>query len=171
MNPQVAFSERQRKQTTVNAAMTMAMEIGSYLGPMVSHVVHVSPARSDEQDDGLEVVAVARGQDAIMVLLQKICERLDKLEFKVESVIEKKTHSAEGAMCWKCRKEGHIACDCPKAKSLQQPGAAVYTVVVQNDATIVKSLEASQLEYYIYGYQSARRGCFLYTHYVIDKRP
>ena len=88
----------------------------------------------------------------------------------MESAIEKKTHSAEGVMCWKCREEEHIACDCPKAKSPH--AAAVYTVVVQNDATIitaVKSLEASQLECYIYGYQSACRGRFLYTHYIIDK--
>ena len=69
VNPQVAFSERQQKPTMVDAAVTMAMEIESYLGPMGSHVVHVSAARSDKQDDGLEVVAMARDQDALMVML------------------------------------------------------------------------------------------------------
>ena len=60
-------------------------------------------------------VARARGQDATMAMLQKICERLDKLE----SVMEKRKRSGEPVVCWKCREEGHFARDNLKTKSLQ----------------------------------------------------
>lgn len=79
--------------------VTAAMEMDSYLGLAGGHAVHVNAARSDECDDGPEVMAVARGQDATMVMLQHI-KRLDKLESKVESIVEK-TSSAEAVVCWK----------------------------------------------------------------------
>ena len=133
VNPQVAFSVRQWRPNTVDAVVTVAMEMESYLGPTGGHVGHVNAARSDEQgqDDSLEVMTVARSQDAsIMAMLQKIFERLDKLESKVESVVEKKTRSAEAVVCWKYREQGHMARDCPKVQNPQQSaGGAVNTVV------------------------------------------
>ena len=114
-NPQVAFSVRQQRSTTVDAAVTTAMEMEWYMDPTASHVAYVNSARSNKQ--GLEVVAMASGQDATIATLQKISERLDKLEYKAESVIVKKKRSRESTViCWRCREEGHIARDCSKSK-------------------------------------------------------
>ena len=163
-NPQVAFSVRQRRPTTVDAAVTTAMEMELYMGPTASHVAHVNSARNDEH--GLEVVAMASGQDATIAMLQKISERLDKLESKVESVIAKKKHSRESTVvCWRCREEGHIARDCSESKRQQQVGGAVNTVVTaQEDAAIitaVKSLEAPGLDCHIYGSVNEEKVSFM----------
>jgi hypothetical protein len=37
---------------------------------------------------------------------------------------------------WKCREQGHMARDCSKLRTSQQPGGAVNTVVVQEEAAL-----------------------------------
>ena len=95
----------------MNAAVMMAMEMESYLSLIGSCIAHVNAARSEELGEGLEVVAVARSQNATIVMKQKRCKRLDKLKFMVERVMEMKKYSGETFIC---RDEGHFACDCPK---------------------------------------------------------
>ena len=121
------------------------MEMESYLGPTGSHVAHVNAARSEEHEEGLEVMAVARarGQDATMAMLQKICERAGERNGEEKALWR--------ASCMLEVSEGHFARDCLKTKSLQQLGA-VDIVIMQEDAAIitdVKSLEASESECHI----------------------
>ena len=124
-NPQVAFSVRQQRPTTVEKAVTTTMEMESYLGPKTGCVAQVDAAGSssigqpDEEPDA-GVAAVAKNQDTTLELLQKITDRLDKLEFKSDGGSDRSR--SKRVICWNCRKEGHLARNCRKPRRPQRPG-------------------------------------------------
>lgn len=124
-DPQLALGVRQRTPTTVDAAVAAALEIETYLHPRKTlstvSMVHEESGPSDS-DDTIAGVAYRRkcmNEDS----LQKILDRLDKLELQVQTKIDSSTGSRHGGfrprgkqpalVCWSCSKEGHLSRNCP----------------------------------------------------------
>ena len=76
-NPQVAFSVRQKRPTTLIEVVSATIEMESYLKPKPSHVAQVEPEQSHTDT---AIAAVQLKQDAMMGVLKNIMVRLEKLE-------------------------------------------------------------------------------------------
>ena len=135
-NPQVAFSVRQKRPETVDAAVAATLEMESYLGPKASHVGQVVA------EEEVEAAAVASKPDPQMELLQKLVVRLDCLEARLAEgkLLPPESSGQSGGgkreatgntfgsgrrdrgpiICRKCGQEGHIARGC--ASRRQAPG-------------------------------------------------
>ena len=127
-SPQLAFSVRQKRPKSVEEAVTTTMEMESYMGPKSVHFARVG---SSDQDDVAEIAAASnRREDATLDLLQRLTDRLEKLESKVadrrsgnESHPRQQKRSRSAAfVCWNCRKEGHLARNCTEPKRVQRQG-------------------------------------------------
>ena len=132
INPQLAFSVRQSKPKSVEAAVTTTMEMESYLGPRPVQVAMVGAASSDDvtvdDPDKVEIAAVTNRRETTTIdLLQKLTDRLDKLESKFtdgKSVNEPRQRQQRrsrptSSVCWNCRKAGHIARNCTEPRRSQ----------------------------------------------------
>lgn len=131
-NPQVAFSVKQTKPTTVDDAVRSTLEMESFLRPSgPAGVSHVSVEGSNT-----EMVAAMgiRTQDNTMKL---ILERMERLETELKNSRQSPSRqqptgdnrpSSRGRWrgrsnpgnCWNCGGEGHLARDCPTPKKPRQ---------------------------------------------------
>ena len=152
-NPQLAFGVRQRAPTTVDAAVAATLELEGYLqGPCAtstSHVREYAIAAAGSSDGG-----VARD------LLEKVLERLERLEEQVGYTIDTGSGHSQGSggsrparrrrgrnngfISWRCRGEGHISQDCPSAQvedeGRESPAPEAVNVISSvNVATPVES--------------------------------
>jgi len=71
-NPQVAFSVRQKRPTTLIEAVSATIEMESYLRPKPSHIAQVEPEQP--QTDAV-IAAVQLKQDTEMEMLENILSR------------------------------------------------------------------------------------------------
>ena len=129
---------------------TMVQEMESYMGPKAVHVAKVGAASScnaTDDPDEVEVTAVtSRRESATLCLLQKLTDRLEKLESKFADGNEpwqrqQRRSRPTAPVCWNCRKEGLIARNCTEPKRSQRrgnkdPGAkpTVNTVAREEEA-------------------------------------
>ena len=129
-NPQVAFSVKQTKPSTVDDAVRSTLEMESFLKP--SGAASVSPL--SVESEGTETVA-ATSQDDTM---KRILERIDQIEAELKSARLSGPSQQRGAgfpsrsrwrgrssrsnpgNCWNCGGEGHLSRDCPTPKKPRQ---------------------------------------------------
>ena len=134
-NPQVAFSVKQRHPTTVEQAVTMTLELESFLGPK-QRVAQLEEAPVDHVS--------TKQQDTLLQAMTDILGRLEKLEAQTQGpplytstpryqgrgrgqqtsggAQGTKSKSSGPIICHKCHKEGHYARGCAAKK--QGPGNA-----------------------------------------------
>ena len=109
----MAFAVRQRSPATVDAAVAAVLELETYLRRPRT----LLPVKED-CDDGSAVAAVSH-RPPKEDLMQKIVERLDKLEARINPMDAGQRRNRERRMpasitCWSCREEGHISRNCLK---------------------------------------------------------
>ena len=115
LDSQLAFSVRQAKPKTMNAAVTATLEMESYR--MAPH----APS-STEQEPATFVDAVHPRQDAMMGILHQLMTRVDKLEKEIQAcraACEAAEHRqppnkppSGPVVCRRCGKEGHYSRGC-----------------------------------------------------------
>ena len=81
-NLQVVLSVRQQKPTTASPKMSTVAQVGAACGCEI------------DESDGLQVAEVTK--DAMLKLLQKLTDRWDKLESKLDVGAE------SSRLCWSC---------------------------------------------------------------------
>ena len=120
-NPQVAFSVRQKRPTTLIEAVSATIEMESYLRPKPSHIAQVEPEQP--QTDAV-IAAVQLKQDTMMGMLENILSRLEKLESRTREGRQAPIENAEPrnkrpVVCRNCLQEGHYArgCASPPART------------------------------------------------------
>lgn len=125
-DPQLAFGVRQRTPATLDAAVAATLELESYL-----HKPGLTIASLDDTPDGGDVIAAASkpSSASIETSLQKLLERMDKLEVKLGATKEYnpgrghqpsrgrdedrgRSRNKKKLVCWKCKQEGHFARNC-----------------------------------------------------------
>ena len=79
-NPQIAFSVRQRQLQTLVTAVCATIEMEPYLQPKPSRITQVEPEKGIEP----VIAAIQHQQTALLNTLDKVVERLDKLEMKTQ---------------------------------------------------------------------------------------
>ena len=117
-SPQVAFSVRQRQPKTLVEAVSATIEMESYLQPKPSQVAQV------ELESGTESVlaSIQCQQKALLNTLDKVVERLEKLEAKSkEQPPSPQGGSNQKVVCRKCHREGHYAQGCASQPLLPTP--------------------------------------------------
>ena len=114
-NPQIAFSVRQRQPKTLVEAVSGTIEMESYLQPKPSRIAQVEPEPGTES----VIAAIQHQQTALMGALDKVMERLDKLEAKTQEPPRRPPVEPRGGtarrptiVCRKCHREGHYARGC-----------------------------------------------------------
>ena len=122
-NPQVAFSVRQKRPTTLIEAISATIEMESYLKPKASHVAQMEP---EQAHPDAVILAVQHKQDAIMGMLENIMSRLEKLEVRTNegrsaSASNPEPRARRPVVCHNCKQEGHYArgCAAPPARTPQ----------------------------------------------------
>lgn len=134
-NPQVAFSVKQTKPSTVDDAVQSTLEMESFLKPSGS--AGVSQVCMESGNAEVVVVANTRAQDDTMKL---ILERMDRIEMELKSAQQqpvggsgpssrgqwrRRSSGSNPGNCWNCGGEGHLARNCPTSrKPRQQQGNA-----------------------------------------------
>ena len=76
-NPQVAFNVKQRSPKNLADAASATIELESYLSPKASHV---SIAEEGQKGVAEVVAAFQSQQETMMDMIQKLVERVEKLE-------------------------------------------------------------------------------------------
>ena len=112
-NPQVAFSVRQRQPTSLVEAVSATIEMESYLQPRPGCVAQIEPEQGTES----VIAAIQHQQRALAVVLDKVIERLEKLEAKGMEQSRVTTPKPNQAgrrivVCRKCHRQGHYAQGC-----------------------------------------------------------
>ena len=115
-DPQVAFAVKQRHPTTVEAAVSITLELESYLLPK-QRVARVEEAPVDHL--GIK-------QDALLETMSTILDRLERLETQTSVTLRNNQPKAKEAstpiVCYKCGKEGHYARGCQPKRSCRETG-------------------------------------------------
>lgn len=126
-NAQVAFSVKQQKPTTLDAAISATLEMESYLGPKV------------------EVAAVNDAESDTAKMMKKLLDRMDRLETELSATRKEREEfmTQRGSLsgratsgtyrggsrrvptCWGCGKRGHVIQNCWSQESRQQPPTAI----------------------------------------------
>eukprot|EP00731_Ephydatia_muelleri_P031437 Em0022g951a len=121
-NPQVAFGVKQKRPQNVEEAVTVTIELESYLrrsGPITgkSHrvisVAQQQPAEDVERAEAVASVASSTEND-LLGIIQTISERLYRLESSVQTRRAQATDKEPGkrsrtVICRNCGRKGHIA--------------------------------------------------------------
>ena len=128
-SPQVAFGVRQRKPKTVEEAVTATLELESYLTPS-SGPGRVAQVEVEEPSAQEAIVAAVKSQqDAMLDLMSKLVERLEKLEAQDsdpgDQTADRRSFRQAGGRggreskkvyCHNCGQEGHFRRGCAKPK-------------------------------------------------------
>ena len=124
-NSQIAFGVRQRRPKTLDEAVSLTIELESYLGSSLDKTARVNATFShagSESPVGNASTMLAGEQEhsgVLAVALQSINERLQQLELKLndsqgnpERKEKWEPHQSRVPRCWNCGKKGHIARFC-----------------------------------------------------------
>ena len=79
-SPQVAFSVRQRQPQTLVTAVGATIEMESYLQPKPSQIAQIEQEKATES----VIAAIQHQQTTLLSALDKVMERLNKLEMKAQ---------------------------------------------------------------------------------------
>jgi len=135
---QLAFSVKQRRPKSVDAAVSATLEMESYLVPKGGRVAQVA----EDLTSAEPVAAVRDQQDAVMSLLQQVMQHMDQLEERVAAMqvgakspppsAEPREYQLTGqgpsrsglkergpVVCHRCKKEGHLARGCVAPRNQQ----------------------------------------------------
>ena len=110
-NPQIAFAVKQKHPSTVEEAVSVTLELESYL-PSKQRVARVEEASVDQ---------VGGKPDALLETMSTILDRLERLE--TQSAATRRSRQPESrdssspVICHKCGREGHYARGCAAKKS------------------------------------------------------
>ena len=145
-NPQVAIDVKHRRPKTVDEAVTVTLELESYLLPKTGRIGQVGLEAPDME--AAVAAAVRTKNDPLMEMMQAMMERLERLESEKKSDPRQGRPSRKGPaqrgpqsgtwaearktgertdrqprpiICYKCNQEGHIARGC-RALMYQQSG-------------------------------------------------
>lgn len=118
-NPQVAFNVKQRSPKNLADAASATIELESYLSPRASHV---SIAEEGQKGVAEVVAAFQSQQETMMDMIQKLVERVEKLENnQTGRQPPKSPASADGPpksstpiICRRCGQEGHYQRGCAR---------------------------------------------------------
>ena len=115
-NPQVAFNVKQRSPKNLADAASATIELESYLSPKASHV-----AIAEEGQKGVaEVVAAFQSQqETMMDMIQKLVERVEKLESnqtvcQPPAPADGSPKSSNPIICRRYGQEGHYQRGCAR---------------------------------------------------------
>ena len=119
-NPQVAFGVKQRSPKNLAEAASATIELESYLSPKAAHI---SVAEEEQKGVAGVVAAFQSQQESMMEMIQKLVERVEKLESNqalCQPSTAPKTHvTSEGperrsnpVICRRCGQEGHYQRGC-----------------------------------------------------------
>ena len=137
-NPQLAFGVRQRAPKTLDEAVAAILELETYLKPRPTTVGSVETFDPIVDD----VIAATGGQGAgesgggaQQDIMQKVLEHLEKIKLQVATVESgrrqpndsvgmrlRQRSNQRKVICWRCWKEGHIACQCYSGRQEQDQG-------------------------------------------------
>ena len=112
-SPQLAFSVRQRQPKTVVEAVSATLEMESYLQPKPSRIAQVELEPETES----VMASIQCQQKALLGALDKVMERLERLEAKCQEQSKVPSRAPSGSnrkvvVCRKCYQEGHYARGC-----------------------------------------------------------
>ena len=128
--PQVAFGVRQGRPKSLDEAVSLTIELESYIGGSHGKPARVNFSQVDaELPNASASTTVAEEQECsgvLAVTLQSINERLQRLELRLknsEAITEREEQrEPRKPRCWNCGKQGHIARLCRSRDSTQQQG-------------------------------------------------
>ena len=121
-NAQLAFSVKQQKPTSLDAAVSATLEMELYL-PQKGGAVRVASTEVANETTQ-EIPVAATGNDFTAGMMKEILDRMKKLESELQEVREpsqsrnkqksyyiRQNHKVP-VVCWRCNRPGHIARDC-----------------------------------------------------------
>eukprot|EP00731_Ephydatia_muelleri_P028964 Em0020g608a len=128
--PQVAFGVRQGRPKGLDEAVSLTIELESYIGGSHGKPARINFSQVDaELPNASASTTVAEEQECsgvLAVTLQSINERLQRLELRLknsEAITEREEQrEPRKPRCWNCGKRGHIARLCRSRDSTQQQG-------------------------------------------------
>ena len=141
--PQVAFSVRQRQPHTLVEAVSATIEMESYLQPKASRVAFV-----EESNGGVDPVigAIQQQQKSVLNVLDRVMERLEKLEANSREVTKPPTPgplNRRAVICRICNREGHYARGCASLPLSTPPESAPHEAMSLLPVTHSYRLEGS----------------------------
>ena len=119
---QVALGVKQRNPETLDDAVSATLEMEAYL-PSAQKSSVSSVAASEDDVQQVAAVAPTQATDKLVLLVEKLVERVERLEEKGGANRSRKQtgNGRQPLVCWKCQKPGHIAKNC-RTNSRQQQG-------------------------------------------------
>ncbi len=123
-HPQLAFGVRQRTPSNLDEAIAATLELETYLLKVPTTVAGVTDA--DES-----IGAVSSAKPSFELSLQKLIDRLDKLEGRLaasndvqdrqdgDSSTRQRRQGRRTLKCYNCQQEGHFARNCRSSKKNQ----------------------------------------------------
>jgi len=127
--PQIAFSVKQKRPTTLDEAVTATIEMETYL-PASSKVTVAVCEQEDEPAEPVPIAPVTDTTAKLTSLIERLVERVEKLEQQTDPRMQQqeerystrdrsRPRAASGA-CWLCGKRGHFARNCRQSRPPSQ---------------------------------------------------